>query len=126
MKLARFTVVGGLGFLVDASVLTALVRIAGMGLYSSRAVSFLAAVSVTWFMNRTWTFGTSGNKRRGKEYSGYILVQVIGALINLGVYVVCIESFEQLARYPVIPLAVGALLALIFNFYFSSRLVFKA
>ena len=124
-KLARFSVVGGLGFLVDASVLTVLVKLAGFGLYSSRAVSFLLAVSVTWLANRFWTFGTAGHQRRGREYAGYIVVQVLGALINLGVYVYCIESFAWMGRYPVVPLAIGAALALVFNFYFSNRLVFR-
>ncbi len=124
-RLARFAVVGGAGFLVDASVLTMLVLFAGTGLYAGRAVSFLLAVSVTWWLNRRWTFQVSGNHPKGREYSGYFVVQVVGALINLGVYVLCLEMYEQLARYPVIPLAAGALLALLFNYYFSSRLVFR-
>ena len=119
-RLVRFAVVGGAGFLMDASVLSILVQFADMGLYSSRTVSFLLAVSLTWYLNRTWTFGTTKNKRHGKEYVRYFLVQVAGALFNLGVYVYCIETFEQLARYPVIPLAMGALIAMIFNYFLST------
>ena len=53
-----------------------------------------------------------------------VSVQVTGALINLSVYVLAIESFPQLARLPVIPLAIGAAVALLFNFSASRRLVF--
>ena len=123
-RLVRFAVVGSAGFLVDASVLSILIQLADMDLYSSRTISFLLAVSLTWYLNRTWTFGTTKNKRQGKEYIRYTLVQVAGALINLGVYVYCIETVEQMARYPVIPLAIGALTALVFNYFFSKKLVF--
>lgn len=124
IQLVRFAVVGGAGFIVDASVLTSLVKFTVMDLYSSRAISFILAVSVTWYLNRVWTFKTAKNKRQGAEYARHILVQVIGALINLSVYVYCIESVEQMARYPVFPLAIGALIALVFNYFFSRKLVF--
>ena len=52
-------------------------------------------------------------------------VQVIGAAINLLVFVVAIELFAGLARVPVVPLAMGAALALLFNFGASSRFVFS-
>jgi putative flippase GtrA len=123
-RLARFMVVGGVGFVVDASVLTVLVSFGNMGLYSSRAVSFLLAVSVTWYMNRVWTFQTTDNKRHRQEYVRYILVQVVGALINLGIYVYCIETIPKMADYPVLPLMIGAVVALMFNYLFSRKLVF--
>lgn len=123
-RLIRFAVVGGAGFLVDASVLSFLVQLAEMGLYLSRAVSFLLAVSLTWYLNRTWTFGTTNNKRKRKEYVRYTLLQIVGALINLGVYVYFIETVEKMSQYPVIPLAIGASVALVFNYFFSRKLVF--
>ncbi len=122
--LTRFAIVGGLGFLVDASVLTLLVNGLDQNHFSARAVSFTLAVTATWFFNRRWTFEPT--RHRSKEYAGYITTQIIGAVINLSIYVLLIRLFPNLAKIPVIPLAAGALVALIFNFLSARRFVFDA
>jgi putative flippase GtrA len=62
----------------------------------------------------------------GREYSVYVLVQIIGAAINLVIFVVIIELVPDLAQIPVIPLAVGAIAGLLFNFTASSLFVFRS
>lgn len=119
-----FVLVGAIGFLVDAGILTALVTGFGVGHYGARAISFTAAVTATWYMNRRWVFETIAAHRSSREYTSYLVVQVIGAVINLSVYVAVIELVPKLARTPVIPLALGAAIALLFNFSASSRFVF--
>lgn len=120
--LLRFTAVGLIGFIVDAGVLSFLVTAGGWHHYVARGVSFPLAVTVTWLANRTWVFRKTGRVRR--EYLGYFAVQITGALINLGTYVAVIETWPGLATTPVIPLAVGAALGLVFNFLASRRFVF--
>ncbi len=119
----RFALVGGLGFIVDATVLTLLVNGMGYGHYVSRAVSFTLAVTVTWLVNRRWVFQAGTPTRR--EYSGYFVVQLIGAAINLGVYVLIIELVPPLAAIPVLPLAAGAAVALLSNFLLARRFVYQ-
>ena len=53
---AAFTVVGGIGFIVDASILATLVHIYDWGDYTARLISFAVAVSVTWYLNRSYVF----------------------------------------------------------------------
>jgi putative flippase GtrA len=115
--------VGGLGFVVDAGILTALVNGLGHGHYVSRAASFSVAVTVTWLINRRWVF--DAGEASGKEYSGYFVVQLIGATINLGVYALVIEMIPSFAALPVIPLAVGAAVALLANFFLVRQFVYK-
>ena len=124
LGLTRFAMVGGLGFLVDASVLTLLVNGLAQNHFSARGVSFTLAVTVTWLANRRWTFEPTHN--RGKEYVGYIITQIIGAVINLGIYVLLIQLIPELAKLPVVPLACGALIAMIFNFFATRHFVFDA
>jgi putative flippase GtrA len=121
----RFAVIGGVGFVVDAAVLTWLVSLQGWGLYSARAVSFTLAVTVTWYLNRRITFAGRATPHRGREYGRYLSTQTIGALINLGVYVIVIEALPMLATRPVIPLALGSATALLFNFLAARQLVFN-
>ncbi len=124
-RLPGFAVVGAVGFIVDAGLLTTLISGFGMNHYAARAVSFTAAVSVTWYLNRRWVFDRKAVAMTPGEYSAYVAVQVIGALINLLVFVLLIELRPQLLDLPVIPLAIGAAAGLLFNFTASSLLVFS-
>jgi putative flippase GtrA len=124
-KLPGFVVVGTIGFLIDAGILTLLMTGFGLDHYSARAISFTVAVTFTWYMNRRWVFEKSTASMSGREYSSYLVVQVIGALINLTVFIAVIEIVPRLTSMPVIPLAVGAIAALLFNFSASSRFVFS-
>jgi len=123
LGLSRFALVGGLGFVVDASVLTLLVNGFGQDHFTARAISFSLAVTATWLANRRWTFEPTGH--RGKEYAGYLSTQVVGAIINLGIYVLLIQLLPNLAKTPVIPLACGAFVALLFNFASARWLVYS-
>jgi putative flippase GtrA len=124
-KLPGFVVVGAVGFLIDAGILTLLITGFGLDHYSARAISFTVAVTFTWFMNRRWVFEKSTASMSVREYYSYLFVQAVGALINLTVFVAVIEIVPKLTNIPVIPLAVGASAALLFNFRASSRFVFS-
>jgi putative flippase GtrA len=119
----RYALVGGIGFIVDASVLTLLISGLDFGLYVSRAVSFAVAVTVTWWINRHWVFQAVASTTR--EYSGYFTVQLAGAVVNLGIYVLAIELIPAFAEAPVVPLAIGASAALLANFFLVRRYVFR-
>lgn len=123
-RFAPFAAVGALGFMADATILTTLVHGLDWSHYTARAVSFVAAVTVTWACNRRFVFDPSRHARR--EYGAYFVTQVIGAMINLGSYALTIELEPNLAQVPVIPLAGGAALALLFNYTAASRWVFAS
>ena len=123
-KLPGFVLVGAIGFLIDAGILTVLMTGFEFDHYRARAISFTIAVTATWYMNRRWVFERNAVRISGREYTSYFVVQVIGAVINLSVFVAAIEFAPNLASWPVIPLAIGAAAALLFNFTVSSRFVF--
>lgn len=120
-----FAVVGSIGFAVDAGTLALLFHALGWGHYPARAASFLLAVSVTWHLNRTWTFAhrTSGNRRR--EYAVYFLVQTLGAGLNVGVYATCLALSDTMRVWPVLALALGSIAAMAFNFAATRHLAFS-
>lgn len=113
-----FTLVGGVGFVVDASILTVMIKQFGFNLYIARSVSFTCASLATWLLNRSLTFrdNTQATHIRGSEYFRYVTVQIVGALINLLVFVLLTLLWPQLGALPVVPLAVGAVFGLLFNF----------
>jgi len=101
---------------------SALVQLADWSHISARALSFAAAVTVTWYLNRRWVFSPTVD--RAREYGSYFGVQMVGAMINLGTYASVIAVFPPLAGLPVLPLAVGSALALLFNYTAATRWVF--
>ena len=121
---SSFAAIGAIGFLVDAGLLTALNALLDVDLLQARLVSFSSAVTVTWLMNRQLTFAHRQSKRAAPEWARYALVNGFGAFINLSIFFWIIHLYPALAAWPVIPLAIAAGIALVFNFLASRRIVF--
>lgn len=117
-QLLAFIFVGGIGFVIDASILTVLANYLSINLYLSRAVSFSFASLATWLLNRVFTFRdvTRHVDIHSAEYLRYMAVQILGALTNLLIFSILVTMYTQLREYPVIPLAVGAVFGLAINF----------
>ncbi|HJW23822.1 MAG TPA: GtrA family protein [Rhodocyclaceae bacterium] len=121
-----FGLIGVLGFAIDGGLLTLLYSWAGRNIYLSRLVSFTVATATTWYLNRTLTFGTSRGAGGGasRQYLRYVLVQVGGGLVNLAIFVASIHLFESLRNIPIVPLGLGAVFGMLFNYGLSRTYVF--
>lgn len=125
IQFLRFCVVGAAGFSTDAIILYLLVH-AGMGPLIARVFSFLAAVFVTWTLNRNWTF--AGNGKNGdvkRQYAAYFAVQIGGVLVNYACYAVMLRVLGTSPLNAVQALAVGSAFGLIVNYTGSRFLVFR-
>jgi putative flippase GtrA len=121
----RFGVVGTIGFLVDSAVLLAGLAL-GLGLYSGRIVSYVAAASTTWALNRAWTFrGHGGKAPAWRQWSLFLFVNLIGFACNYGTYAALVSLSPVVERQPVIGVAAGAIAGLAGNFLLSRRFVFR-
>ena len=112
-QLVRFCLVGGVGFCVDAAILCGLVA-AGWSPWPSRVASYLGAATLTWSLNRTFTFRR--RRRAGhREWLAYVAMNGIGAAINYAVFalVLLLGPFEGRLLTGV---ALGSLAGLAFNF----------
>ena len=121
----RFAAIGAIGFVVDGGILTILDSVYDVSLFYARLVSFSAAVTVTWYLNRHLTFASGGRNEAGREWGRYAVVNGIGALLNMGIFFWLIYVYEWLAAWPIVPLAIAAGLALVFNFFASRRIAFR-
>ena len=120
-----FCVVGGIGFVIDAGILSLLVHGFGLGPLLSRLVSFPCALTATWYLNRRVTFSHAVSNNPRQEWLRYALVSVAGNLINFIVYVTCIRLSQTMYTYPEIALGIAAIVALAFNYLGSSRYAFS-
>lgn len=127
MKIGRqfisFAVVGTIGLLVDLAVLYLLAP--QLGWYGARVVSFVCAATVTWALNRRFTFAT---RRSGasllREYAHYLLMMLAGALVNYAVYALTLHQVEgRLA--PALGVALGSCAGLLVNFLSARQWVFR-
>ena len=119
-----FFFIGIVGFIVDGGILTLLHARLDFSPVSARFVSFPIALSTTWLLNRHFTFTQREDRHIGKEWLLYALVNTTGALLNLGCFIFLVRTWDQLAAYPIVPLAMAAAIAMLFNFTGSRFLVF--
>lgn len=122
-QLARFLLVGGVGFAMDVAVLALLLygfgyAAAPLGLVGSRVASFLAAIAVTFPLNARFTFRASVLESR---LTRYVVIQCFGAALNLGTYTLLVLG--PLPR-PLICLAIGSAVATVSNFLLVRRFVY--
>ncbi len=123
-QVARFLVVGTLGFAIDGGLLYLLVRI-GVDPYLARAFSFPPAVTATWYLNRVWTFAARQGVVR-RQYARYLAVQIVGALSNYGVYAVILSLGHRTPAGALAAFAAGSIAGLVINFAGARALVFVA
>lgn len=126
VQFLRFGVVGTLGFLVDAGVLMVMIAL-GLGPYAGRVISYVAAASATFALNRAWTFRERrGTGRVAAQWTRFLLVNLIGFAANYGTYALLLAAVPLVARQPVLGVAAGSVAGMFLNFALSRRLVFRA
>jgi putative flippase GtrA len=116
-KLLRFLCVGGIGFCVDAAVLVLLTR-AGLSAYLARMISLACSISLTWILNRHFSFGVS-SYHAAFEYGRYAIVAMVAAAVNYGVYALCLTQTT-----PLVAMVAGSAAAILLTFTGYDRWVF--
>lgn len=121
----RFGVVGTVGFLVDSAVLLAMMAL-GLGPYGGRVVSYLAAASTTFALNRAWTFRSAARDApMAAQWGRFVALNLVGFAANYGTYAALIATVPLVAAYPVLGVAAGSVAGMFLNFGLSRRYVFK-
>lgn len=123
-EMGAFAVAGTLGFLAHATVLTALVRGLGVPAYPAWFPAFLVAVTVTYTVNRGWTFRARAGSNRVREYARYVLLQSGGAALNNATYAAALWAYPPFRDRPVTALALGCLAGMVANYLSARHLAF--
>ncbi len=132
-QLLSFAIVGAINTAIDFFVLNLLMWITGMASgveYSIfKSISFLVAVTNSYFMNKYWTFGNHEKSTR-KELVQFFAVSVIGLFINVGGASLVINLYPTSSglSLPVIGnigALAGTLLGLVWNFIGYKLIVFR-
>lgn len=124
-RFLRFTLVGAVGFVVDAGVLQALMSVAGWGPIAARSVALPLAIFATWLLNRTITFPESHGGPALISLARYVAVSAVGASVNFMVYSLLVFASQAMAAVPVLPLAIASIIALVVNYLGSKHFAFR-
>ena len=119
----RFAVAGVAGLVTDIAVLYLALALGG-GFYAGRVLSFLAAVWVTWRLNRRYTFQAAGGGA-WSEWWRYLSAMLGGGAIN---YLASGAAVLLLPPWPLTPalaVAIGSVAGMGVNFFSAKLLVFK-
>lgn len=121
-QFTRFALVGMIGFVADTVILLSVVRFLGLLPLPARIVSFVCAASLTYVLNRHFTFEYPANAPT--RWLRYLLTTSIGALINIGAFQMWISVSGADSLQLAIGTMIGSLLALSFNYIASRKFIF--
>ncbi len=110
-----FALAGTVGLGVDVGVLYLAAPL--LGWYAARVLSFLAAATATWALNRRYAFGARhSGASLAREYLGYLLTMLGGAVVNYLALVCSCCMPSAGAWVPALGVALGSCAGLALNF----------
>lgn len=118
-----FGSVGVVGFLFDTATVYSLRH--SMGLYGAGMVAYLVAATVTWLLNRLWTFRGGGNDPLHQQWARFLAVNLLGFVLNRGTYALLVTYVALCAAQPVYAVGAGAIAGMLLNFNLSRAIVFR-
>ena len=138
-QFVRFGLIGGMNTGVDLVILNILIYSTGQNegaAYSAfKAISFAAAATFSYFMNKKWAFRDSSKEKEVQKFSQFFAVSIIGAVINVSVATLVVTYLKPVLGSDFLFLddnlwgSVGALFGtafgLIWNFLGYKFIVFK-
>ncbi|KKR20130.1 MAG: hypothetical protein UT50_C0021G0008 [Candidatus Moranbacteria bacterium GW2011_GWA2_39_41] len=135
-QFAKFFVVGVMNTGVDFVILNILMyttgQNSGVPYAFFKGLSFLAAVTLSYFINKHWTFQDKSTENNDKKFYQFILVSIVGAFINIIAATLVVTFIKPLILLPIsgiiwgnIGALCGSASGLIWNFIGYKFIVFK-
>jgi len=120
-----FAAVGLVVFAFDVLLLGALASVAGLTPFAARLVSLPAAATAGWYLHRRITFNDRRPRRHKRQWSQYLLVNVLSGAANYGVFAALLLASPRLHQLYVLAVIPGAITASTINFVCANVWVFR-
>ena len=121
IKLLSFAMIGVVNTIIDISIFTAAYKIFALPLIASNVFAWLVAVSASYLMNTSITFGReTGGIFTWKDYSRFAISGVIGAIVATATLV-------AISHYTAVFVAklISIVAAFVVNFSVSHFIIFR-
>jgi len=123
-RFMKFCTVGGSGLLVNIAMFYFLHFIMKIDINFSSICSFIAASLNNYIINTIWTFRPTKSPLGYVNYFKYLSANLTGLMINIAVLnMVVLIMGKQVVLYAQL---LGILAATAFNYFLSSKFVFKS
>ena len=124
VQFLRFAAVGVAGFAADVLVLYLALAL-GLGPLAGRVLSFLAAVRVTWELNRRFTFARRAGEAAPGNWWRYLATMLAGGAANVAAYGALLLALPEGPLQPLLAVAGGSIAGLVINFAGARLFVFR-
>ncbi|OGJ60233.1 hypothetical protein A2635_05720 [Candidatus Peribacteria bacterium RIFCSPHIGHO2_01_FULL_51_9] len=121
-QILRFLVTGSIAFTVNITVLYSLTSILHIYYLLSTVLAFLASFSVSFCMQKFWTFKDHSSDRWHAQFSLYLTLQLINLILNAGLMYVFVE---YLHIWYIFSQTIIALVLAITSFFINKFYIFK-
>ena len=91
-QIMKFTVVGGISFLVDFAVYGISCNVIGIHYIISGILGFVISVIVNYMLSMSFVFKSKENTSKQKEFVLFVVLSVIGLIINSLILYICIDG----------------------------------
>ena len=116
VEFLKFGMVGGVGLLVDLSVIALLVEGAGLWFGWARLAGFAAAVSLNFYNNDRFTFSGAREAALPVRYLRFVGTSLIGMSVNYAVSMALYRSVPWFAQHYPAAAAAGVVAGMGINF----------
>jgi putative flippase GtrA len=122
-EVASFGVIGGINFLVDLGIFNLLISI---GSLKATVVSTVVAATVSYGLNRHWTYRNRPRSALRREYALFFLFNLVGLGIQLGTLGLARYGLQLNARVDLnVAKVLGIALGTVFRFFAYRTWVFR-
>ncbi len=126
-EVAKFGVVGAVGFVVTLVGFNLLHFDAGLGLFTSNILATGVAAVVTFAGNKYWTFRHRAGRGTSRETIIFIGLNAVGALMQYACTWIAKNGFDVTDKYLInVAFLVGIALATLFRFWSYRKWVWRA
>jgi putative flippase GtrA len=117
-EMAKFGVVGGLGFIVTEIGFNVLHFDMGLGLFTANAIATGVAMIVTYIGNRWWTFRHRGGHSTRRETVSFVVLNLAGLLIQYACVWIAKNGLGLTDRFSLnVAFLIGIALGTLFRFW---------
>lgn len=112
-QIFKFLVVGGIAFVIDYSLLFALTEFFKIHYLVSSVISFSVSVIFNYIASVAWVFEVDKEKNKVNNFILFIVLSIIGLLINQFVMWIGVSTFNM---YYMIVKIIATAVVMVFNF----------
>lgn len=111
-QIIKFTVVGGVAFIIDYSLLYILTEYLDVYYFISSIISFIISLAVNYVLSIKWVFSVN-KKQTYEDILLFIFLSVIGLIIN---QIIMYIGVDILDTYYMITKLIATIIVMIWNF----------